>query len=111
VRALSQIYPKHKDLYNWVDVEHRVYVAYNVTYLQENFGYVSINSIRALLVANCTKFRYVRSLIKQTAILSQTVAIIGTGDCKWQSRSLNLIKIILARFLLLAGSLLPFSSQ
>lgn len=37
-----QIYPKHKDLYNWVDVDQRMYVAYNVTYLQESFDYVSI---------------------------------------------------------------------
>ncbi|XP_011057203.1 PREDICTED: neprilysin-1-like isoform X2 [Acromyrmex echinatior] len=36
---------KHKDLYNWVDVEQRVYVAYNVTYLQENFGYIRWRSL------------------------------------------------------------------
>ena len=36
-----QIYPKHKDLYNWVDVDQRVYVPFNMSYLQESFGYVS----------------------------------------------------------------------
>ncbi|XP_018056430.1 PREDICTED: neprilysin-1-like [Atta colombica] len=36
---------KHKDLYNWVDVEQRVYVAYNITYLQENFGYIRWRSL------------------------------------------------------------------
>ncbi|KAG5321089.1 NEP protein, partial [Pseudoatta argentina] len=43
--SLEKIYPKHKDLYNWVDVEQRVYVAYNVTYLQENFGYIRWRSL------------------------------------------------------------------
>lgn len=39
-----QIYPKHKDLYNWVDVDQRVYVPFNMSYLQESFGYVSKRS-------------------------------------------------------------------
>ncbi|KZC06197.1 Phosphate-regulating neutral endopeptidase, partial [Dufourea novaeangliae] len=39
--SLSKIYPKHKDLYNWVDVDQRVYVPFNMSYLQESFGYVS----------------------------------------------------------------------
>ncbi|XP_011636388.1 neprilysin-1-like [Pogonomyrmex barbatus] len=43
--SLEKIYPKHKDLYNWVDVDQRVYVAYNVTYLQENFGYIKWKSL------------------------------------------------------------------
>ncbi|XP_018342778.1 PREDICTED: neprilysin-1-like [Trachymyrmex septentrionalis] len=43
--SLEKIYPKHKDLYNWVDVEQRVYVAYNITYLQENFGYIRWRSL------------------------------------------------------------------
>ncbi|KAI4501551.1 hypothetical protein M0802_003428 [Mischocyttarus mexicanus] len=38
--SLSKIYPKHKDLYNWVDVDQRVYVPFNMTYLQESFGYI-----------------------------------------------------------------------
>ncbi|XP_043274148.1 neprilysin isoform X3 [Venturia canescens] len=38
--ALNKIYPRHKDLYNWVDVDQRVYVPYNLTYLQESFGYI-----------------------------------------------------------------------
>ncbi|XP_006616629.1 neprilysin-1-like isoform X4 [Apis dorsata] len=38
--SLSKIYPKHKDLYNWVDVDQRVYVPFNMSYLQESFGYV-----------------------------------------------------------------------
>ncbi|XP_050464236.1 neprilysin-1-like [Cataglyphis hispanica] len=38
--SLDKIYPKHKDLYNWVDVDQRIYVAYNVSYLQENFNYI-----------------------------------------------------------------------
>lgn len=37
-----QIYPKHKDLYDWVDVDQKLYVIYNMTYLQESFNYVSI---------------------------------------------------------------------
>ncbi|XP_018397031.1 PREDICTED: neprilysin-like [Cyphomyrmex costatus] len=43
--SLEKIYPKHKDLYNWVDIEQRVYVAYNVTYLQESFGYIRWRSL------------------------------------------------------------------
>ncbi|EZA60236.1 Endothelin-converting enzyme [Ooceraea biroi] len=43
--SLEKIYPKHKDLYNWVDVDQRVYVAYNVTYLQESFGYIRWRSL------------------------------------------------------------------
>ncbi|XP_071650462.1 neprilysin-1 isoform X1 [Temnothorax longispinosus] len=43
--SLEKIYPKHKDLYNWVDVEQRVYVTYNVTYLQESFGYIKWRSL------------------------------------------------------------------
>ena len=39
--SILQIYPKHKDLYNWVDVDQRVYVPFNMSYLQESFGYVS----------------------------------------------------------------------
>ncbi|XP_043792459.1 neprilysin-1-like isoform X1 [Apis laboriosa] len=38
--SLSKIYPKHKDLYNWVDVDQRVYVPFNMSYLQESFGYI-----------------------------------------------------------------------
>ncbi|XP_043676483.1 neprilysin-like [Vespula pensylvanica] len=38
--SLNKIYPKHKDLYNWVDVDQRVYVPFNMTYLQESFGYI-----------------------------------------------------------------------
>ncbi|XP_015109217.1 neprilysin-2 [Diachasma alloeum] len=38
--ALSKIYPRQKDLYNWVDVDQRVYVPYNLTYLQDSFGYI-----------------------------------------------------------------------
>lgn len=38
--SLGKIYPKHKDLYNWVDVDQRVYVPYNMSYLQESFGYI-----------------------------------------------------------------------
>ncbi|XP_011137459.1 neprilysin-1 [Harpegnathos saltator] len=43
--SLEKIYPKHKDLYNWVDVDQRVYVAYNATYLQESFGYIRWRSL------------------------------------------------------------------
>ncbi|KAL0115549.1 hypothetical protein PUN28_010815 [Cardiocondyla obscurior] len=43
--SLEKIYPKHKNLYNWVDVEQRVYVAYNVSYLQETFNYISWRSL------------------------------------------------------------------
>ncbi|GAB1862340.1 Endothelin-converting enzyme 1 [Camponotus japonicus] len=43
--SLKKIYPKHKDLYNWVDVDQRVYVAYNVSYLQENFSYIRWKSL------------------------------------------------------------------
>lgn len=43
-----QIYPKHKDLYNWVDVDQRVYVPFNMSYLQESFGYVSKSSNASL---------------------------------------------------------------
>lgn len=43
--SLEKIYPKHKDLYNWVDVDQRVYVAYNVTHLQESFGYIRWKSL------------------------------------------------------------------
>ncbi|XP_012226290.1 neprilysin-1 [Linepithema humile] len=43
--SLEKVYPKHKDLYNWVDVDQRVYVAYNVTYLQETFGYIRWRSL------------------------------------------------------------------
>ncbi|XP_011867543.1 PREDICTED: neprilysin-1 [Vollenhovia emeryi] len=43
--SLEKIYPKHKDLYTWVDVEQRVYIAYNVTYLQESFGYIRWRSL------------------------------------------------------------------
>ncbi|KAK0089205.1 hypothetical protein PV325_008517 [Microctonus aethiopoides] len=38
--ALSKIYPRQKDLYNWVDVDQRVYIPYNLTYLQNSFGYI-----------------------------------------------------------------------
>ncbi|CAL7951057.1 unnamed protein product [Xylocopa violacea] len=38
--SLSKIYPKHKDLYNWVDVDQRVYVPFNMSYLQDSFGYI-----------------------------------------------------------------------
>ncbi|XP_015589308.1 neprilysin-1 [Cephus cinctus] len=38
--ALSKIYPRHKDLYNWMDVDQRVYVPYNLSRLQEEFGYI-----------------------------------------------------------------------
>ncbi|XP_034940885.1 neprilysin-2 [Chelonus insularis] len=38
--ALSKIYPRQKDLYDWVDVDQRVYVPYNLTYLQDSFSYI-----------------------------------------------------------------------
>lgn len=38
---LPQIYPRHKDIYNWIDIDQRVYVPYNISYLQESFNYVS----------------------------------------------------------------------
>ncbi|XP_008550399.1 endothelin-converting enzyme 1 [Microplitis demolitor] len=38
--SLSKIYPRQKDLYNWVDVDQRVYIPYNLTYLQDNFNYI-----------------------------------------------------------------------
>ncbi|XP_070166397.1 neprilysin-1 isoform X3 [Polyergus mexicanus] len=43
--SIEKIYPKHKDLYNWVDVDQRVYVAYNVSHLQENFSYIRWKSL------------------------------------------------------------------
>ncbi|XP_023288440.1 neprilysin-1 [Orussus abietinus] len=38
--ALGKILPRHKDLYNWVDVDQRAFVPYNLTHLQESFGYI-----------------------------------------------------------------------
>ncbi|XP_046614383.1 neprilysin-3-like isoform X1 [Neodiprion virginianus] len=35
---LNKIYPRHKDLYNWMD--QRGFLAHNLTSLQENFGYI-----------------------------------------------------------------------
>ncbi|XP_051159480.1 neprilysin-1-like [Leptopilina boulardi] len=38
--ALHKIYPRHKDLYNWMDIDHRIYVRYNLSFLQESFDYI-----------------------------------------------------------------------
>ncbi|KAJ8672950.1 hypothetical protein QAD02_004211, partial [Eretmocerus hayati] len=38
--SLNRIYPRHKDIYNWIDIDQRIYVPYNLSYLQENFNYI-----------------------------------------------------------------------
>ena len=74
-----QIYPKHKDLYNWVDVDQRVYVPFNMSYLQESFGYVSKSSNASLhrdfFRGKATWSRFVPGLDK----VGDAAAAIGIG--------------------------------
>ncbi|KAG8036773.1 hypothetical protein G9C98_004095, partial [Cotesia typhae] len=52
--SLSKIYPRQKDLYNWVDVDQRVYVPYNLTYLQDNFNYIRWKTLLNITMDNNT---------------------------------------------------------
>ncbi|XP_044585974.1 endothelin-converting enzyme 1-like isoform X1 [Cotesia glomerata] len=52
--SLSKIYPRQKDLYNWVDVDQRVYVPYNLTYLQDNFNYIRWKTLLNITMDNDT---------------------------------------------------------
>ncbi|KAK0098161.1 hypothetical protein PV326_010738 [Microctonus aethiopoides] len=61
--ALSKIYPRQKDLYNWVDVDQRVYIPYNLTYLQNSFGYVIVHNGLLFLYA----VDYLHDIINVTA--------------------------------------------
>ncbi|XP_033217497.1 neprilysin-21-like [Belonocnema kinseyi] len=52
--ALHKIYPRHKDLYNWMDIDHRIYVRYNLSFLQENFDYVRWGILVNATIGNTT---------------------------------------------------------
>ncbi|XP_076666127.1 neprilysin-1 isoform X2 [Andrena cerasifolii] len=56
--SLSKIYPKHKDLYNWVDVDQRVYVPFNMSYLQESFGYIRWGTLLNVTMGSATADLY-----------------------------------------------------
>ncbi|KAG7200209.1 hypothetical protein KM043_000641 [Ampulex compressa] len=62
--SLGKIYPKHKDLYNWVDVDQRVYVPYNMSYLQESFGYIRWGTLLNATLGAATADLYSHSRTK-----------------------------------------------
>ncbi|XP_023244944.1 endothelin-converting enzyme-like 1 [Copidosoma floridanum] len=56
--ALNKIYPRHKDIYNWIDIDQRIYVPYNLSYLQESFGYIRWGMLLNLTLDNATADLY-----------------------------------------------------
>ncbi|XP_031780463.1 neprilysin-1 isoform X2 [Nasonia vitripennis] len=58
--ALNKIYPRHKDIYNWIDIDQRIYVPYNLTHLQESFAYVSWGTLLNASLDNATAELYSR---------------------------------------------------
>ncbi|XP_017883535.1 neprilysin-1-like isoform X2 [Ceratina calcarata] len=52
---------KHKDLYNWVDVDQRVYVPFNMSYLQDSFGYIRWGTLLNATLGTATADLYNQS--------------------------------------------------
>ncbi|XP_011500952.1 PREDICTED: neprilysin-21 [Ceratosolen solmsi marchali] len=38
--TIKKSYPRYRDIYNWIEIDQRIYVPYNLSYLQESFEYI-----------------------------------------------------------------------
>ncbi|XP_014222216.1 neprilysin-1-like isoform X1 [Trichogramma pretiosum] len=56
--SLDKIFPRHKDIYNWIDIDQRIYVPYNLSYLQDSFNYIRWKLLLNLSLDNATAQLY-----------------------------------------------------